>query len=55
MAVFKATVVDIEPEPPRLITLGETVHVEFAGAPLQVRFTFPVRPPIAVSVIWNIP
>lgn len=54
MAVFKFTVVDIEPEP-RLTTLGETVHVEFVGAPLQVRFTFPVRPPIAVSVIWNTP
>jgi hypothetical protein len=55
IAVFKATVVDTEPEPLRSTTLGETVQVEFAGAPLQVRFTFPVRPPIAVSVIWNIP
>ena len=55
IAVFNATVVDIKPEPLRSTTLGETVQVEFAGAPLQVRFTFPVRPPIAVSVIWNIP
>jgi hypothetical protein len=27
--------------------------VELGGAPLQVRFTFPVWPPIAVNVIWN--
>jgi len=55
MAEFKVTVVDSEPEPLRLTTLGEIEQVEFAGAPLQVRDTFPVRPPIAVSVIWNIP
>jgi len=52
--VLKVTVVATAPEPRRTV-VGETVQVEFGGAPLQLRFTFPVRPPTGVNVIWNTP
>jgi hypothetical protein len=37
--------------PCKLSTEGETEHVEFGGAPEQLRFTVPVKPLIAVTVM----
>jgi hypothetical protein len=34
-----------------LSTAGETEHVEFGGAPEQLKFTEPVRPLIGVTVM----
>jgi hypothetical protein len=52
--VLNVTVVDTDVDPLRLTTWGETVHVEFCGAPLQLSVTFPVKPPIGVSVMLKI-
>lgn len=54
IAVLKVTVVATEPVP-RLTVPGETVQEEFGGAPLQLRFTFPVSAPTGVNLIWNTP